>query len=114
MHKTINDLRNEVKAASRFGAPIITAGSIYFLALFVLSFFLDQKILELIWVVGIGVIFPLGILIGRLQGADLFVKNNQLATLAGIVGGIQALFIPAYIELSISLCRSGCRFLSVH
>lgn len=89
--------RSELSTKSRQGAPIIAAGSVYFFVLFLLSFVVDGRLLELIWVVGSGVVFPLGLLIARLIGADILVKGNQLGTLAGVVGGIQALYIPVYI-----------------
>lgn len=97
MNQSLQHLRIELTRVSRMGAPIIFAGALYFAALFVLSFIIERSVLELIWVVGPGVVFPLGMAVARLMGADIFIKNNQLAVLAGVVGGIQALFIPVYI-----------------
>lgn len=97
MNTSITDSRNELKTSSLQGAPIIFAGCIYFAFLFLISFFASQDILALIWVIGLGTIFPLGMIISQLLGARLFIKDNQLGVLAGSVGGIQALFLPTYI-----------------
>lgn len=97
MPRTIKSLQVELKRSSHQGAPIIAGGALYFATLFGLSFFIDVRVLQLIWVVGLGAVFPLGILIAQIFKLDLFVKGNALGALAGIVGGIQALYIPVYI-----------------
>ncbi|WP_113929458.1 hypothetical protein [Bacillus sp. P14.5] len=97
MNKSLEQLQFEVIKESKKGYPILLAGSIVFFVFTFLPFFLPIEAVQLIWIFGLGAIFPLGLLLSKLLGANLFTSKNELATLGGIVAFPQAFFIPVFI-----------------
>jgi len=93
---TYRELSNALAASSRRGLPMIVTGTLFWLVAG-LAGFLDHAITVWVYLYGIGLIFPVGILISKAMKLDLFVKDNPLATLAGVVGGMQVLFAPLVI-----------------
>ena len=51
----------------------------------------------LIWIFGLSVIFPFGILLSKLLGVNILATGNPLGTLGGIVAAPQAFYIPVFI-----------------
>jgi len=90
------ELSEGLAASSKRGLPMIIAGVLFWLAAG-LSGFLDRAIAVWVYLYGIGLIFPLGILLARLMNIDLFAKGNPLGGLAGAVGGMQILFAPVVL-----------------
>ncbi|GIP37830.1 hypothetical protein J31TS4_11100 [Paenibacillus sp. J31TS4] len=94
---TLEELRNDLIRTARKGYPIFLAGALFWLVMAVLSFFLEGKPLALCYVLGMGSIFPLGLLFSKALGVDFLSVRNPLSTLGGIIGGIQAFFLPVWI-----------------
>lgn len=97
MKKSLKQEQREISISSQKGYPILLAGSLYFFVLAMLYFYIPLETLHLIWVVGLGLIFPSGILLGKLLKIDIIKKGNSLGTLGGIVAGSQAFYIPVFI-----------------
>lgn len=97
MEKTLKDYQNEIIVSAKRGYPIVLAGAIYFCVLGILSFFIPEKTMSLVWIFGCGVIFPFGIVLGKVLGVDVVTKGNPLGTLGGIVAATQIFFIPVWI-----------------
>lgn len=97
MSKTLENLQSEIILESKKGYPILLAGSIVFLIFAFLPFVLPMEIVYLVWIFGLGTIFPFGLLLGKLLGVNLLSTNNPLGTLGGIVAFPQAFFIPVFI-----------------
>nr|WP_254660780.1 hypothetical protein [Bacillus sp. FJAT-27225] len=62
-----------------------------------LPLFFPMKVIYLVWIFGLGVIFPLGLLLGKVLKVEIMTKDNPVATLGGIVAAPQAFFIPVFI-----------------
>lgn len=97
VNKTLETLQSDISKEAKKGYPILQAGSIVFLIFAFLPLLFPMNIVYLIWIFGLGAIFPFGILLGKLYGVDLLKTGNPLGTLGGIVGGTQAFFIPVFI-----------------
>ncbi len=95
--ENLKDTRYELSVRAQKGYPILLSGALFFLVLAILSLYIPKDALYLLWVVGLGMIFPLGIIIGKLLKIDIITKDNPLGTLGGIVAGMQAFFIPVFI-----------------
>lgn len=65
MSKTLESLQKEIILESKKGYPILLAGAIVFLIYTVMHFIFPIKAVHLIWIFGLSVIFPVGILIGK-------------------------------------------------
>jgi hypothetical protein len=90
------ELSADLASKSKRGLPMIFTGVIFWLAAG-LAGFLDHEITVWVYLYGIGVIFPLGLFIAKLMKLDMLAKDNPLATLAGVVGGMQILFAPVIL-----------------
>lgn len=97
MMVTLEELQSDIIIEAKKGYPILLSGSIVFLLFTFLPFILPMEAIHLIWIFGLGAIFPLGLLLGKLLGVNLLSTKNPLGTLGGIVAGPQAFFIPVFI-----------------
>ncbi|WP_456276367.1 DUF7010 family protein [Bacillus sp. AK128] len=97
MAKTLENLHSEVIAEAKKGFPILLAGSIVFFVFTFLPLFLPMEVVHLVWIFGLGAIFPLGLLLSKPLGVDFFSSKNPLGTLGGIIAAPQAFFIPVFI-----------------
>jgi hypothetical protein len=97
---TLDELRDDLIRTARNGYPVFLSGALYWLVMGILGLFLEGRTLALCYLLGIGSIFPLGLLFGKLLKADM-TSRNPLGALSGIVGGIQAFFLPLWIVIYI-------------
>lgn len=85
--------------STKRGFPVILSGLLFWLAAGGAAFFLPEEAIVWVYVFGVGVVFPLGILLARLMNIDLFAKGNPLGPLAGVIGAVQILFVPIVLML---------------
>jgi len=97
---TLEELKSDLIKDAHKGYPLFIAGALYWAVMCILGLFIEGKMLALCYLLGIGGIFPLGVLISRMLNINLFSKN-PLSALGGIVGGIQAFFMPLWIVIYI-------------
>ncbi|KAB2329782.1 hypothetical protein F7731_21820 [Cytobacillus depressus] len=98
---TLDDLKNHLIFEGKKGYPFFIAGTVYWLVMFSLGFFIESKSqLALCYLVGTCSIFPLAIAVSKVLKVNLL-SNNPLGVLGGIVGGIQAFFLPVWIVIYI-------------
>lgn len=95
--KGLLQLKKEIIVSAQRGYPILLSGAIYFFILGFLPFFLDMARVQLIWILGLGVIFPFGLLIAKLLKIEIMTKGNPLGNLGGIVAGMQMFYLPIFI-----------------
>ena len=99
-----------IKEAKK-GYPILLSGCIVLLLFTFLPFIFPIETVYLIWIFGLAVIFPFGLLLSKLLGVNILATGNPLGTLGGIVAAPQAFYIPVFIIVymhipSIYLLRS--------
>jgi hypothetical protein len=97
--KTLDQLKLEHIASTQRGYPILLSGAIYFLALALLPALVPRRTVQLIWVLGLCVVFPGGLLLARLLGVNLIGKGNPLGTLGGLIAATQVFYLPVFIAL---------------
>jgi hypothetical protein len=97
--KSLDQLKVEIIATSKRGYPILVAGALFFLVLALLPAIMPLRTVQLIWVLGLIVIFPVGILLGQLLGIEVITRNNPLGTLGGLIAGTQAFYLPVFIAV---------------
>ncbi|GFN30818.1 DUF7010 family protein [Paenibacillus xylaniclasticus] len=94
---TLSELKHQLIGEAKKGYPFFVAGILFWLVMGGLQFVISsQKQLALCYIIGMGSIFPIAIAIGQLLQVNLLSKN-PLGTLGGIIGGIQAFFLPVWI-----------------
>lgn len=91
------ELQDHIIEVAQRGYPILVAGSAFFLVLAALGDALPQRILGLVWIFGMMVIFPTGVMLGALLRVNVITRDNPLGTLGGLVAAVQAFFIPVFI-----------------
>lgn len=97
MEKTLEQLQLDIINEAKKGYPILLSGSIVFLLFTFLPIIFPMETVYLIWIFGLSVIFPLGILLGKVLSVNLLSKGNPLGSLGGTVAAPQAFFIPVFI-----------------
>jgi hypothetical protein len=97
---TLDELKDDLIRDARNGYPIFIAGALYWLVTGILGLVIEGKTLALCYLLGVGGIFPLGILLSQWLKTNMLSKN-PLGALSGIVGGIQAFFLPLWIVIYI-------------
>lgn len=102
MEKTLEQLRLEIISSAQRGYPILLSGAIYFLLLTFAPLLFSMETVHLIWMFGLAVIFPFGLLIGKILGVNVMTTDNPLGNLGGIVAGAQAFYIPVFIIVYIN------------
>jgi hypothetical protein len=96
------ELSTGLASSSKRGLPMIFTGVLFWLVAG-LAGFLDHAITVWVYLYGIGVIFPVGILVAKLMKLDMLAADNPLAVLSGVVGGMQILFAPVILLILFQL-----------
>jgi hypothetical protein len=86
--------RDRVTALTRRGIGLPAAGMLYWIAVAVLVRTLPQNTALVYSFVLTGMVFPVGILLTRLAGGDLFAKSEKLTSLGLILAAIQLFYWP--------------------
>lgn len=97
MNKTLENLQKDIIFEAKKGFPILLSGTIVFLIYTLMPLVFPIEAVYLIWIFGLGVIFPFGIFISKILGVNLLTTDNPLGTLGGIVAAPQAFYIPVFI-----------------
>jgi len=103
MDRTLEQLHTDIIFTAKKGYPILLSGSIVFLAFTFMPLFFSTKTLYLIWILGLSVIFPFGILLGKILNVNVLATDNPVGTLGGIVAAPQAFYIPVYIIMYVHI-----------
>jgi hypothetical protein len=96
---SLDELKLEIIRSSRRGYPILLAGALFFAILAVLPALVPLQTVRLLWMVGLVIIFPLGILIGLLLGIEVITRRNPLGTLGGLIAGRQMFYLPVFMAV---------------
>ena len=97
MTRTLDQLQMDIIMTAKKGYPILLAGAIVFLLFTLMPLVIPMKTIHLIWIFGLSVIFPFGILISKLVNVNLLVTDNPIGTLGSIVAAPQAFYIPIFV-----------------
>jgi len=98
-HRAGSGYADFVGASTQRGYPILVAGAVYFLVLALLRALVPVRTVQLIWVLGLCVIFPAGVLLGRTLGIDVISRGNPLGTLGGLIAATQVFYLPVFIAV---------------
>lgn len=102
---SLEKLKYDLIINAKKGSPFLLAGVLYWLVMGGLNFFIeDRQILALVYLIGLGSIFPLTIVISQMLKANILSKN-PLGVLGGIVGGIQGFYLLIWIVIYIENYR---------
>jgi hypothetical protein len=96
-HLNFEQLRTELSAEAGKGYPMFIAGVIFWLAMGVGGLIIPQHIMVWVYLFGIGLVLPLGILASKVVRINFLATHNPLSTIGGLVGGIQIFFAPMII-----------------
>ena len=97
MTRTLDQLQTDIILTAKKGYPILIAGAIVFFLFTLMPLVIPMKVVHLVWIFGLSVIFPFGILISKFVNVNLLVTDNPIGTLGGIVAAPQAFYIPIFV-----------------
>jgi hypothetical protein len=95
--RLLRDEQARVARDSGVGVGMPAAGTLYWLAVFVLVNTRPQPRALVLSFILTGAVFPVGILLTRLAGGNLFAKSEAFGSLGGILAGIQIFYWPVII-----------------
>jgi hypothetical protein len=95
----VQEARKALALSTKRGVPLIFAGLLFWFVAGISGLVLPESMVVWVYIFGIGVVFPIGVLISMLFKIDIFAKGNPLGVLAGIVGRMQVFFAPIIIML---------------
>ncbi|EJQ13278.1 hypothetical protein CN941_01665 [Bacillus cereus] len=90
----ISEAKRDLAQKTKKGFPVIIAGLLFWIVASVTGVLLSEKQVVWVYLIGMGCVFPFGLMIAALLKIDMFAKGNPLGTLAGVIGGINVLNIP--------------------
>lgn len=94
----VKEVQNDLMQRTKKGVTMFYVGSLYWFLMGILGLFdMHINLLGLIYLIGIGTLFPLGILVSNLLKIDFIAKGNELSNFAGVIGGMQLFFAPILI-----------------
>jgi hypothetical protein len=99
-HLNFEELSMELSAEAGKGYPMFIAGIIFWLMMGVGGLFVPQQIMVWVYLFGIGLVLPLGILVSKVVHVNFLATHNPLSTIGGLVGGIQICFAPIIILIA--------------
>ena len=92
------EAKKDLMIRTKKGIAMFYVGTVFWLLMGILSFIdMHINLLGLFHLIGIGMVFPLGMLVSNLLKIDFIAKDNPLSNLAGVIGGMQILFAPILI-----------------
>ncbi|KAA0544609.1 hypothetical protein FZW96_19565 [Bacillus sp. BGMRC 2118] len=94
------ELQLDLAKHAQKGYPMFLAGIIFWLVTLISSFILELEVLVWVYIFGVGLVFPLGILLAKLLSVNFLASHNPLSAIGGLVGGIQIFFAPIVILLA--------------
>ena len=94
------ELRLELSSEAGKGYPMFIAGVIFWLVMGVGGLFVPQQIMVWVYLFGIGLVLPLGILVSKVVHVNFLASHNPLSAIGGLVGGIQIFFAPLIILIA--------------
>ena len=86
LSKTLENLHTEINFEARKGFPLLLFGAVIFLLFVFMPSVFPMETVHLIWIFGLGAIFPFGILLIKILGVNIFAPGNPLGTLGGLLG----------------------------
>ncbi len=111
---TVQTARHDLARRTRCGIAYILAGVLLWTIFGALGLTLpDSPRNGLIYLFGAGLLWPLGLAIGAALKLDLFARGNPLTSLAGLLGGVQILFIPLMIGAYVTTPQAVPWYLAV-
>ena len=98
---TIDELRDELIVDGQKGYPFFLSGALYWIVMgFIGLIYESSQQLALFYLIGTFSIFPLAIAFSKILKVNIL-STNPLAVLGGIIGGIQAFYIPVWVVIYI-------------
>lgn len=95
--RSLAEIQRENIQASRRGITIIATAAVVLAVVGALGWLLPGRVMGLVLFGGMGLIFPLGLLVNRVLGINFFIKDNPLGTLGGLAAVWQQFFTPLFI-----------------
>ncbi len=98
---TLDELRNDLIVDGQKGYPFFLSGALYWIVMGFLGFIYESsQQLALIYLIASCSIFPLAIALSKILKVNLL-STNPLGVLGGIIGGIQAFYLPIWVVIYI-------------
>ncbi|MCY9669720.1 hypothetical protein M5X11_33220 [Paenibacillus alginolyticus] len=96
---SVQDAKKNLALSTKRGIPLIISGILFWILAGVCGSLFPQSMVLWVYIFGVGLVFPIGILIAKIMKIDIIAKGNPLGNLAATIGSMQILFAPIIITL---------------
>lgn len=95
--KPLSELKTDIALEAKKGVGFLWAGGVYWLAMGVVGYILPLETAALVFLLGMGIVFPLAYLFSTWVDASVITSDHPLASLGGQIAGLNGLFLPVMI-----------------
>ncbi|MDM5189084.1 hypothetical protein QUF99_17710 [Bacillus sp. DX4.1] len=88
------DAKRDLARKTKKGIPVVLAGFVFWIIASVTGILLEEKQTVWVYLIGMGCVFPFGLMLAALLKIDMFAKGNPMGALGGVIGAINILNIP--------------------
>ncbi|PEB51880.1 hypothetical protein CON65_15245 [Bacillus pseudomycoides] len=91
------EAKRDLAKRTKRGLPVVLAGLIFWIIASIAGSILPEKYTVWVYLIGMGCVFPVGLMLAALLKIDMFAKGNPMGSLGGIIGAINVLNIPLVV-----------------
>ncbi|KFN03516.1 hypothetical protein D0U04_19810 [Bacillus clarus] len=99
----VSEAKRDLAQKTKRGLPVVLAGLLFWIIATITGVLLSEKQVVWVYLIGMGCVFPFGLMLAAVFKIDMFAKGNLLGTLGGVIGAINVLNIPlvllAYFQI---------------
>ena len=74
----VSEAKKDLAIKTKRGLPIILAGVLFWIVMSIAGFVLSEKQVVWVYLIGMGCVFPFGLMIAAILKIDMFAKGNPL------------------------------------
>ncbi|PFD41346.1 hypothetical protein CN285_12635 [Bacillus cereus] len=90
----VSEAKKDLAQKTKRGFPVVLAGFLFWIIASITGVVLSEKQVVWVYLIGMGCVFPFGLMLAAILKIDMFAKGNPLGTLGGVIGAINVLNIP--------------------
>lgn len=101
--QSLSELKRDIALQAKKGIGFIWAGGVYWVAMTGVGYFLSPDTAALLFILGMGIVFPLAFLFSKLVDASVVTSDHPLSSLGGQIAALNGLFLPVIIVVYVHI-----------
>jgi hypothetical protein len=101
--ESLSELKVDIALQAKKGVGFIWAGGVYWGGMTGIGYFLSPETAALLFILGMGIVFPLAFLFSKLIDASVVTSDHPLSSLGGQIAALNGLFLPVMIVVYVHI-----------